>query len=154
MDPMAMREKSPGLPPVWAGGFLAAEWISADLVPIATFGQPVTALAGAVLAVAGFAIAIWAAIWFGRKKTAIEPGEKPKALIVEGPFRINRNPIYSGMALVLFGVALWLGALGAVIVALGFPFVITARFVRAEETALREAFGQKAETYFERTRRW
>ncbi|MDY8110745.1 isoprenylcysteine carboxylmethyltransferase family protein [Fulvimarina sp. 2208YS6-2-32] len=151
---MAMRDRFPDLPPVWAAGFFAAEWIVADVLPIVAFGQPVTALLGAMLAVCGFAIAIWAAIWFGRKKTAIEPGETPKALIVEGPFRINRNPIYTGMALVLLGVAVWLGALSAVIVALGFPFVITARFIRDEEAALRKAFGQKAERYFAGTRRW
>ncbi|EAU42844.1 Putative protein-S-isoprenylcysteine methyltransferase [Fulvimarina pelagi HTCC2506] len=151
---MAMRDKFPDLPPIWAAGFFVAEWVAASVLPIVTFGAPLTAALGAIFAFAGFAIAIWAAIWFGRKKTAIEPGETPTALIVEGPFRINRNPIYTGMALVLIGVALWLGGLSSLLIALSFPSVITTRFVRDEEARLRKAFGAEAERYFAKSRRW
>lgn len=151
---MAMRDKFPDLPPIWATGFFVAEWVAASVLPIVTFGAPVAAALGAIFALAGFGIAIWAAVWFGRKKTAIEPGDTPTSLIVEGPFRINRNPIYTGMALVLFGVALWLGSLSSVLIALIFPLVITSRFIRDEEAALRKAFGADAERYFAKTRRW
>ncbi|RFC62800.1 isoprenylcysteine carboxylmethyltransferase family protein [Fulvimarina endophytica] len=151
---MGMRQRFPDLPPVWAIGFFAAEWLAALYVPINVFGSPISAALGLVLACLGLGLAGWAAFWFARKKTAIEPGETPSALIVEGPFRINRNPIYTGMTLVLLGLALWLGALSSAIVALGFPFLITARFVRAEERGLRSAFGRATDDYFARTRRW
>ena len=69
-------------------------------------------------------------------------------------FKINRNPIYTGMALVLVGIAFWLGALSALALALCFPFVVTARFIRDEEASLRSVFGAEAEAYLRRTRRW
>ena len=93
-------------------------------------------------------------VWFRRKKTPVEPNHKPRALIVEGPYRINRNPIYTGLALILIGWALALGAVTALIPALAFGPIISRRFVAPEEKTLLEAFGEEAETFFRRTRRW
>ena len=151
---MSMKRDFPDLPPVWASGFLIAEVVAASVLPIAVFVSPPATLIGIGLIVVGILLAAWSALWFRRKRTSIEPRDVPKALIVEGPFRINRNPIYTGMALVLVGIACWIGALSAVAIALVFPFVITARFIRGEEAALRSAFGAEAEAYIARTRRW
>ena len=109
---------------------------------------------GWALIVAGLALAVWAALWFRRKRTSIEPRDRPTALIVEGPFRIDRNPIYAGVALMLFGAGVVLGALSSVLLALAFPWIVTRRFILDEEAALREAFGAEAEAYIARTRRW
>lgn len=151
---MSIRSQFPDLPPVWAAGFMLAEWVAARMVPLVEFDAPATGLAAILFVAAGLALMVWSALWFRRKRTAIEPGEIPSALIVEGPFRVNRNPIYTGMALALLGVALWLGALSAVIVAALFPWLITRRFVLKEEAGLRQAFGPEADRYFARTRRW
>ena len=151
---MSMKRDFPDLPPVWASGFLIAEVVAASVLPIAVFVSAPATLSGIGLIVVGVLLAAWSALWFRRKRTSIEPRDVPKALIVEGPFRINRNPIYTGMALVLVGLAFWIGALSAVAIALVFPFVITARFIRGEEAALRSAFGAEAEAYIARTRRW
>jgi protein-S-isoprenylcysteine O-methyltransferase Ste14 len=151
---MSMKRDFPDLPPVWASGFLIAEVVAASVLPIAVFVSAPATLIGIGLIVVGVLLAAWSALWFRRKRTSIEPRDVPKALIVEGPFKINRNPIYTGMALVLLGIAFWIGALSAVAIALIFPFVITARFIRGEEAALRSAFGAEAEAYIARTRRW
>lgn len=151
---MALRTRFPDLPPIWAAGFALAEWGLARALPIVDFASSFAGAIGVALCLAGFSLAAWAAVWFSRKKTSIEPGERPTSLIVEGPFRINRNPIYTGMALVLVGIAFWLGALSALALALCFPFVVTARFIRDEEASLRWVFGAEAEAYLRRTRRW
>ncbi|MCK5930761.1 MAG: isoprenylcysteine carboxylmethyltransferase family protein [Fulvimarina manganoxydans] len=151
---MALRERFPDLPPIWAAGFALAEWGLARVLPVVDFASGLAAAIGVALSLAGFSLAAWAAVWFSRKKTSIEPGDVPTSLIVEGPFRVNRNPIYTGMALVLVGIAFWIGALSALALALLFPFVITARFIREEEASLRSAFGVEAEAYLRRTRRW
>ncbi|MCB8836542.1 isoprenylcysteine carboxylmethyltransferase family protein [Aurantimonas sp. VKM B-3413] len=151
---MSIRRDFPDLPPVWALGTAVLEWLGARFLPLGSFWSPPAALAGIVLVIGGVALAGWAALWFRRKRTPIEPGETPRQLIVEGPYRFNRNPIYSGMALVLFGIALWLGAFSSFLLAAIFPIVIHIRFVRREEAMLREAFGEEAERFFARTRRW
>lgn len=75
-------------------------------------------------------------------------------LLVEYHFRINRNPIYSGMTMMLLGWAIVLGALTAFVPVVVFPFIIARRFIADEEQRLRDAFGQAAEDYLGRSRRW
>lgn len=151
---MASRAAMFDLPPVWALATLFAEWLVARLLPLWLFASTATTALGIALFAGGIAIVVWSALWFRRKKTPIEPRNVPKALIVEGPYRLNRNPIYTGMTLALFGAALWFGALSALLVAAIFPVLITSRFIKGEEAGLRSAFGAEAEDYFRRTRRW
>ena len=68
-------------------------------------------------------------------------------LIVSGPYRFVRHPIYTGMfgKLLATGLAIshWIGLLPAVLVfAIG-----TAIRVRSEEKLLRDAFGEDFEAY-------
>ena len=148
---MSVVRDFPDLPPVWMLAHGAAAWVVARWVPLAEFGGRTV---GSIVMVLGAALAVWAALCFARGKTSIEPRERPQTLLSSGPFRINRNPIYTGMALTLLGWAIWLGALSAVLAVLFFPFVIDRRFVRGEEALLREAFGARAEAYMAETRRW
>ncbi|MEM8869990.1 MAG: methyltransferase [Pseudomonadota bacterium] len=142
---------SPDMPPVWLALFALVAWALGRFVPVVTFD---VAIVGRIAIWLGIAIIVWSAFWFWRKKTPIEPGHAPKALIVEGPYRINRNPIYTGLAIILLGFALNQGALSALLPALLFPLLITRRFILAEEAMLREGFGAEAECYIGRTRRW
>jgi protein-S-isoprenylcysteine O-methyltransferase Ste14 len=125
-------------------------WGLARTIPLA----PLPATPGWVLGGAGLALMLWAAWWFRLRRTTIEPHGQPRALIVEGPFRLNRNPIYTGMALILAGWAFVLGAVTALIPAALFVAIITQRFIPAEEAALRRAFGDDAEEWLAATRRW
>jgi protein-S-isoprenylcysteine O-methyltransferase Ste14 len=71
-------------------------------------------------------------------------------LVTEGPYRIVRNPIYSGMLGMLVVTALanshWIGLLAALVF-----FWIGARIrIRSEEKLLREAFGAEFDEYARR----
>ena len=140
----------PDLPPIWAAGMALGAWALAWTVPLAALPS---APAWPSIA-AGVGLILWAAWWFRVRRTTIEPHRAPRALIVEGPFRVNRNPIYTGMTLILFGWAFLLGAASALLPAALFPLLITRRFIPGEEAALRQAFGAEAEAYFAATRRW
>ena len=151
---MSIRRDFPDIPPVWAAGILVAQAALSLWLPVVRFDTVWTDAVGWVAMGAGVGLAVWAAIWFRRKRTTIEPRDVPTALIVEGPYRISRNPIYSGAALFLFGAGLALGALSSVAAAALFPPIIARRFVRGEEAALRSAFGGEADRYIAATRRW
>ena len=140
------------LPPIWLVVFMAAAWALAQVAPAVILGpRPFTA---AMCTLAGVVLIAWSAIWFMRHSTPIEPRKTPRVLLASGPYRLNRNPIYTGLALILLGWGLWLGALTAVLATPVFMALIDRRFVRAEEQGLRDAFGPEAERWLARTRRW
>lgn len=151
---MSIRRDFPDLPPVWWAGTLAAQTAAAWVVPLVNFGGLWADVLGGAAVILGLGLVVWSAVWFRRKRTSIEPREEPRALIVEGPYRLSRNPIYLGMAVGLFGTGFMLGSLSAIFLAALFPPVITHRFILGEEAALRAAFGLDAKRYLARTRRW
>lgn len=107
-----------------------------------------------LIAVSGLVLIGWSAFWFWRKKTTIEPHHQPGTLIIEGPYRLSRNPIYLGMVAILVGQVIWLGALLPVLLPPALLWILTERFAKREETALIAAFGDEAHTYLAATRRW
>ena len=143
----------PDLPPIWALGVYLLQQALAAWLPIVPLGEWAVPV-GRVFIALGLGLILWAAFWFARKRTAIEPRHVPSALIVEGPYRLNRNPIYTGLAVVLVGTGLTAGALASVLAAGLFPWIVGRRFVRDEEEGLRRAFGVEAEAYIAATRRW
>lgn len=140
------------IPPVWMVAFGAAALVLAQLLPIASFAAP--DWLGWLVGAAGLAWAVAAGGLFLARKTPVEPHHTPRILLVEGPFRWNRNPIYTGMTVMLAGWAIVLGAASAFLPAILFPLLITRRFILDEERALIAAFGPQAEAYLSRTRRW
>ncbi|MEM7710848.1 MAG: isoprenylcysteine carboxylmethyltransferase family protein [Pseudomonadota bacterium] len=148
---MSLRRDFPDLPPIWALGLLTAQVLLTAYLPLQRFSLPIV---GWVVFAIGLALAVWAAWWFWRKRTTIEPRDAPTTLIVEGPFRLNRNPIYSGAALCLLGAGIILGSLSALLMVPLFCWIVSRRFILEEEATLRAAFGEEADRYIAATRRW
>ena len=144
----------PDLPPVWLLLGLVLAWVLAAWLPLVRLFGPVGQGVGILLSVAGVALIGWSAWWFWRKKTTIEPHHEPGRLIVEGPYRYSRNPIYLGMVAILTGAVMWHGALSGLPLPFAFVAILTARFIEPEEAALRRAFGAEAHAYLDATRRW
>jgi protein-S-isoprenylcysteine O-methyltransferase Ste14 len=151
---MSIRRDFPDIPPVWGLGIAFAQWVVASLVPTAWLDRPATGWAALGLGLAGLVLALWSLVWFAKRRTDVEPRGTPTTLIVEGPFRLNRNPIYSGMALMLLAWGFWLESLPAAAFGLLFIPIVTSRFVLGEEETLRRAFGPDADAYIAATRRW
>lgn len=144
----------PDLPPVWLAGFLAAAWVLDRGLPLVQAFGPLYRVLGGFLMLAAVALIGWSALWFWRKRTTIEPHHTPRRLIVEGPYRFSRNPIYLALLVLLAGYVLRLGALSPVLLPFVFHHVLTRRFIEPEEAVLRREFGAEAEAYLGRTRRW
>ncbi len=144
----------PDLPPLWLLLFMALAWGLARFAPLAETVDPLLQRFGMMMAGLGVAFIFWAAAWFWKKKTTIEPHHAPGTLIVEGPYRLSRNPIYLGMLLILFGQIMWLSALTPAILLPFFYTILTIRFAIPEEIALADTFGDEGVAYLEATRRW
>ncbi len=112
-------------------------------------------VAGMLLGTAGAALAlscIIAFVFVGRGTPA--PFDPPRRLVVQGPYRFVRNPMYIGAGFALAGAALFYQSFG-LLGYMGVLFLVTHLFVAAyEEPTLRRTFGKEYMEYCERTGRW
>ena len=93
---------------------------------------------------------------FLRHRTTVDPVrvERAQHLVVDGPNRLTRNPMYLGMLLALAGWAVWLGNAAALLALPLFVAVLNTLQIRPEEAALRARFGADYARYAQRVRRW
>lgn len=110
---------------------------------------------GSLLVAAGLALGIWTGRLFARVGLGTPaPWDPPQRLVIEGPYRHVRNPMISGVLLMLGGVALLLGSWP---IAAWFAVFFTGNaiyFPLSEEKALRRRFGADYERYARHVPRW
>jgi protein-S-isoprenylcysteine O-methyltransferase Ste14 len=110
---------------------------------------------GAALVVVGAAVAIaciFAFARFGRGTPA--PFDPPRHLVVRGPYKFVRNPMYLGAGTALLGAALFYSSIG-IVAYTGLLLALTHTFIVVyEEPTLRRTFGTEYEDYARRVRRW
>ncbi len=111
-------------------------------------------LAGGVIACLGLALAVSCFMLFARRRTTIMPSGHPSRLVLDGPYRFTRNPMYLALVLSYVGLCLQLGLLWAVAL-LPLPWLALQRYVIPfEEARLRNEFGRQYSAYCARVRRW
>ena len=110
---------------------------------------------GMVLGAAGAVLAVSCILTFalvGRGTPA--PFDPPRRLVVRGPYRFVRNPMYIGAALAMTGAALYyqsVALLGYVAVFLLVSYLFVVAY---EEPTLRRTFGKDYEAYCAKVGRW
>jgi len=86
--------------------------------------------------------------------TEIHTFKQPRNMIIEGPFRYSRNPIYGGFTLMIMGVWFifgnWYGAMGWILFFLCCNFW----YIPFEEKNFEKQFGQVYLDYKSKVRRW
>ena len=112
-------------------------------------------IAGMVVGAIGAALALWCIFTFatiGQGTPA--PFDPPRKLVIRGPYRIVRNPMYIGAALALAGAALFYKSTSLLIYGGVFLLVCHLFVISYEEPTLRRSFGADYEAYRQRVRRW
>jgi protein-S-isoprenylcysteine O-methyltransferase Ste14 len=112
-------------------------------------------VAGMIIGAAGAMVALWCIFTFAAAgKGTPAPFDPPRRLVIQGPYRFVRNPMYIGAGLALAGAALFYESL-PLLGYTGLFFLATHLLVVwYEEPALRRTFGQEYEAYSDRVRRW
>lgn len=112
-------------------------------------------VAGMIVGAAGAAIAVACILTFALVgKGTPAPFDPPRRLVVRGPYRFVRNPMYVGAALALAGAALFYQSLSLAAYAGAFLLTMHAFVVMYEEPTLRQTFGNDYEAYRRHVRRW
>lgn len=142
------------IPPLWLLGSLLAMGVLRWLWPgwVCPHRAPLW-LGGAMLGSAILLLLVSAGL-FHRAHTGIRPFTPATALVLRGPYRWTRNPMYVALTGIALGTALALGALTPLFVPPLFWWVLDRRFVRAEERFLSARFGADYGAYCARVRRW
>ena len=140
-------------PAIFAGTFVLGLVLDRIAPPVGL--SAAVRLAGGLLVVAGIAgVGLPSLVALRRAGTTPHPGRPTTALVVAGPYRFTRHPIYLSMALVFAGAALAANAVW-VLVLLPVAMIATERGPMArEERYMERKFGDAYRAYTARVRRW
>lgn len=131
-----------GLERVWPSGGFAAS------------ARPLFAAAGWLAGVLGLLLIGWAVASFVRARTAMIPHKPASRLVITGPYRVTRNPMYTGLTLLYVGLALVFAVWWPLLFLPLAMWSLYALVIQREERYLAGAFGEEYAAYRRRVRRW
>ena len=127
-------------------GFLL-QWV----VPIRISGMLVPGVL--VLAIA-VGLSVWAVILMARAGTTPNPTRPTTALLIRGPYRFTRNPMYLAWELIVVGVGMAANAPWVIVMAVPAALLTRRLVIDKEERYLESKFGTEYLNYKSRVRRW
>jgi protein-S-isoprenylcysteine O-methyltransferase Ste14 len=157
IGPMSDRPDNPGVrvpPPalyalaVFVGYLLNQRWP----LPIGG-GASVQALA-CLLFGAWLVLTVSSIGNFRRSRTSIVPIRPATTLVIAGPYRFTRNPMYVGLAVLTVALGLFLDSWWLIVLLVPVLFVVRAFVIAPEERYLERRFGADYVAYTRRVRRW
>jgi protein-S-isoprenylcysteine O-methyltransferase Ste14 len=121
---------------------LAGPWLTLRVLPLSAW----TFWVGTALVALGISLAIWARLHLGGNWSATVTLKQQHSLTRDGPYRLVRHPIYTGILTGVLGSAIaegeWRGLLGLALITLSFL-----RKIAIEERFLRARFGDAYASY-------
>ena len=161
-SPVRLRDR-PGSPQWWArlvstlGVLLAIAAPLAELAglpPFATLDQPPVRWGGVLLVFVGIAITIGSQAAMGRSWRAdVDPNART-ALVTTGPFRLVRNPVFSGSAVTVVGLALVVPNVVSLLMLVAFLAGLEIQVRLVEEPYLLRVHGEAYRAYAAQTGRF
>lgn len=140
----------------FAVGYAIDRW-----APVALFGAGTPGAAALwrkviawVLIVAAGWLMVSAILLFRDAGTSPIPHKPVTALVVHGPYRFTRNPMYLGFAVLYLGVTLLVNSLWPLVLLPIVLGIIHRWVIVREEAYLTRAFGDDYRAYQARVRRW
>jgi protein-S-isoprenylcysteine O-methyltransferase Ste14 len=130
-------------------GFLANVWMPIKVVP-----NLVAWVLGGILIFCGAALTGSALLKFKDVGTTVRPDRAASTLVIAGPYKITRNPMYLGLAFVYLGIAIADQSVWALILLPVVLTIIQRRAIEPEEAFLEKRFGANYISYKEKVRRW
>jgi protein-S-isoprenylcysteine O-methyltransferase Ste14 len=141
-------------PPFLYVGLLLAGLLLDRLVPVDPLPHGLSRLLAAVLLLPGFGLIFYSLGLFRLARTSPLPMRPSATLVLSGPYRWTRNPMYLGMLLVYLGAALLFDIFWALVLAPVVVVLVTRLVIRKEERYLEAKFGEEYRGYRAQVRRW
>lgn len=99
-------------------------------------------------------IGLPAVIAFLRAGTPPQPWRPTTALVVTGPYRFTRNPMYVGFTFLYLGISLWVNTLWPLLLLPVVLLIMDRGVIAREEAYLERRFGDSYRAFRARVRRW
>ncbi|WP_027996587.1 methyltransferase family protein [Simplicispira psychrophila] len=143
-------------PPVVAVLVAGAMYAATLLPPLLALHSSVRVAIALVLAVLGLCFDLAGLLAFRKAKTTTNPltPQRSSSVVTGGVYRLTRNPMYLGLALLLLALAVFLASPWALLGPFVFAAFITRFQIQPEERALAQRFGAPYLDYCARVRRW
>jgi len=129
-------------------------WLLQQFAPLSLPVNLPVRVAAILFVAVGVLLIVWANVLFQRNHTSMVPVRPTNTLVIRGPYRLTRNPMYLGLLCIYIGAALWFGTAWALILT---PLVVLAVHFQAiakEERYLGQKFGDSYRQYRTQVRRW
>jgi protein-S-isoprenylcysteine O-methyltransferase Ste14 len=123
-------------------------------LPVPLLPRGVAWAAGPALIVLGGFIGIVSLGVFFRARTSPFFVRPTTALVIAGPFRFSRNPMYLGLSVGYLGIALWMNGLWPLLLLPVVLVVLQVAVIAREERFMERRFGEEYRRYKARVRRW
>jgi protein-S-isoprenylcysteine O-methyltransferase Ste14 len=151
------RPDNPGVripPPLLYAAAVIGGWLLNRRWPLPV-GDGTSLVIGAWLLVAAWAVLAASAIGlFWRTHTSMIPVRPATALVISGPYKVTRNPMYVAFALLTLAFALFLNTWWPVLLLVPTLLAVQRFVIVREENYLRRRFGAEYDEYARRVRRW
>ncbi len=112
-------------------------------------------LAGLILVLLGVGMYAWCLVFHYRSyRTSVRVGFTPPHMVIDGPYRISRNPMYMSGLFAWLGWTIFYGSLAVFVMLVLFWFVFSFRVIPQEEKQLEALFGDEYLQYKNSVRKW
>jgi protein-S-isoprenylcysteine O-methyltransferase Ste14 len=122
--------------------------------PVRVLPQAVARLVGGIACLLFAALGGTGLLALRRAGTSQNPRRPTTALVISGPFRISRNPLYLSLLCLYAGIALFLNSLWLLLLAVPLIAVLRLGVIGPEERYLERKFGDEYRQYRAQVRRW
>ena len=154
-DPNNLDHADVRIPPplIYVAGFVLGLALERFL-PVLVLPKIPSRVAALLCIAVGVTIAAWSVGLFRREHTSFVPIKPTTTLVIYGPYRFTRNPMYLGLVCVYLGIALWFGIFWALILLPAVMALIQRYVIIREEQYLERKFGGEYLKYKADVRRW
>ena len=140
-------------PLIYITGFLFAYAMN-RFYPIPLLVPPLSIVLALLAVTPSAVLGLWSLLKFWRARTNPFPHKPSSSLVIVGPYRVTRNPMYVSLALLYVSFGFLLSIAWAFVVLPAVIMIVNIYVIRREESYLESKFGEQYRAYKKQVRRW
>ena len=142
------------IPPLIYAGVFGAGLLVQHFLPVMVLPKTVGPIVAAAAMSISAVLALWSFFTFWRAHTSPLTIQPSATLVMTGPYRFIRNPMYVSLGLLYLGLAFWLDVFWALLLLPAVILLVRRLVIAGEERYLEQRFGDEYRRYKERVPRW